>query len=310
MDKKNILILGIIVVALIFALRLFYLQIIDSEYKISANKNALLYETKYPARGEIIDREGRTLVGNVITYDIMATPIDIMEFDTLDFCNIFNVDIDVVKRKLANWRHNRKKIGYQSFTFIKQVSNKQYSLFAEKAYKFPGFYAISRTARIYPFSAGANLFGYVNEVDKEFLATHPEYRSGDYVGITGIEKSYEEVLRGKKGYNVFVRDVHNRVRSSFMDGAMDVDAEPGSDVIASIDGELQQYGELLMTNKVATVADHLRAPRQGAPTEAALRHTDDFHRLPAADAERQCRQPQRQPRAGNQHDQPSAQGPQ
>lgn len=253
MDKKNILIIGVIIVALILALRLFFLQVVYDEYKLSADKNALLYETKYPARGEILDRNGLTLVGNKITYDIMATPVDIREFDTLDFCKIFNVDLEAVKKKLENWRINKKKIGYQSFTFIKQVSDKEYSLFAEKSYQFPGFYAISRTSRVYPFNAGANLFGYINEVDKEYLEKHPEYRSGDYVGITGIEKSYEEILRGKKGYNIFVRDVHNRVRSSYMDGALDVDAEPGGDLIASIDGELQQYCELLMTNKVGSI---------------------------------------------------------
>lgn len=253
MDKKASLIIGILIVGIILAVRLFHLQIIDDQYKVSANKNALLYETKYPARGEILDRNGQILVGNKTTYDIMATPIDIKEFDTVDFCSIFNVDINSVKKKLKGWRDNKKKIGYQSFIFIKQVSDKQYSLFAEKAYKFPGFYAVSRTARVYPFNAGANLFGYINEVSPEFLEKHPEYRSGDYVGITGIEKSYEDVLRGKKGYNVFVRDVHNRVRSSFMDGAMDVDAEPGITIKASIDGELQQYGELLMTDKVGSI---------------------------------------------------------
>ena len=253
MGKKATLIIGIIIVGVILALRLVDLQLLNEDYKIWANRNALLYETKYPARGEILDRNGNTLVGNKTTYDIMATPIDIREFDTLDFCQIFNVDPQAVKKKLRNWRINRKKIGYQSFTFIKQVSDKEYSLFAEKAYQFPGFYAVSRTARIYPFNAGANLYGYINEVDKDYLEKHPEYRSGDYVGITGIEKSYEDVLRGEKGFNVYVRDVHNRVRSSYLDGAMDRDAKPGTNIKASIDGELQQYAELLMTNKVGSI---------------------------------------------------------
>ena len=253
MGKKATLIIGIIIVGVILALRLVDLQLLNEDYKIWANRNALLYETKYPARGEILDRNGNTLVGNKTTYDIMATPIDIREFDTLDFCQIFNVDPQAVKKKLRNWRMNRKKIGYQSFTFIKQVSDKEYSLFAEKAYQFPGFYAVSRTARIYPFNAGANLYGYINEVDKDYLEKHPEYRSGDYVGITGIEKSYEDVLRGEKGFNVYVRDVHNRVRSSYLDGAMDRDAKPGTNIKASIDGELQQYAELLMTNKVGSI---------------------------------------------------------
>ena len=253
MDKKVFLISGIVIIALCLAVRLFYLQIIDERYKVNANNNALLYQTKYPARGEIKDRNGNTLVGNKTTYDIMVTPIDLQEFDTVDFCATFRVDIANVRKKLKYYRENRRKIGYQTFTFIKQVPSEYYIHFAEKAYKFPGFYAISRTARVYPYEAGASLYGYINEADSAYLADNPEYRRGDYVGITGIERSYEDVLRGKKGYNIMVRDVHNRIRQSFRNGEMDVEAEPGKDLVASIDGPLQQYGEHLMANKVGSI---------------------------------------------------------
>ena len=253
MDKKVFLISGIVIIALCLAARLFYLQLIDERYKVNANNNALLYQTKYPARGEIKDRNGNTLVGNKTIYDIMVTPIDLREFDTVDFCLTFHVDIDNVRKKLKYYRENRRKIGYQTFTFIKQVPSEYYSHFAEKAYKFPGFYAISRTARVYPYEAGASLYGYINEADSAYLADNPEYRRGDYVGITGIERSYEDVLRGKKGYNIMVRDVHNRIRQSFRNGEMDVEAEPGKDLVASIDGPLQQYGERLMRNKVGSI---------------------------------------------------------
>ena len=253
MDKKVLLTAGIIIVAICLAARLFYLQIIDERYKVNANNNALLYQTKYPARGEIRDRNGNVLVGNKTTYDIMVTPIDLREFDTVDFCLTFHVDIDNERKNLTYYRENRRKIGYQTFTFIKQVPSEYYSHFAEKAYKFPGFYAISRTARVYPYNAGASLYGYINEADSAYLADNPEYRRGDYVGITGIERSYEDVLRGKKGYNIMVRDVHNRIRQSFRNGEMDVEAEPGKDLMASIDGSLQQYGERLMHNKVGSI---------------------------------------------------------
>ena len=253
MDKKVLLISGIIIAGICLAARLFYLQIIDEHYKVSAENNALLYQTQYPARGEIRDRNGNILVGNKTTYDIMVTPMDLQEFDTADFCLTFHVDINDVRRKLKNYRENRRKIGYQTFTFIKQVSSSEYSHYAEKAYKFPGFYAVSRTARIYPYEAGASLYGYINEADSAYLANNPEYRRGDYVGITGIERSYEDVLRGKKGYNIMVRDVHNRIRQSFKNGEYDVAAEPGKDLIASIDGPLQQYGEKLMKDKVGSI---------------------------------------------------------
>ena len=253
MEKKNVLIIGVLAVGLILVLQLFNLQILNDQYKITAENNAYKYVTRYPVRGLIMDRNGNILVGNKNTYDIMVTPIEVKEFDTLDFCSIFNLDTLEVRQKFKEYRKYRRRIGYQALTFLKQVSSMQYSIFMEKAYKFPGFSAISRTSRNYPFAAGANLFGYVTEVDADFIKKNPGYRSGDYVGASGLEKSYEGVLKGEKGYNILLRDVHNRIQSSFEDGAHDKNAVPGKDIISTIDGHLQQYGEHLMQNKVGSV---------------------------------------------------------
>lgn len=253
MEKKNILIAGVLAVGLILILQLFNLQILNDEYKITAENNAYKYVTRYPVRGLILDRNGNILVGNKNTYDIMVTPIEVKAFDTLDFCAIFNLDPLEVREKFKEYRRYRRRIGYQALTFLKQVSSVQYSVFIEKAWKFPGFSAVSRTSRNYPFAAGANLFGYVTEVDADFIKKNPEYRSGDYVGASGLEKSYEDVLKGEKGYNILLRDVHNRIQSSFENGAYDKDAVPGKDIVSTIDGHMQQYGEELMQNKVGSV---------------------------------------------------------
>ena len=253
MEKKNVLILGVLAVGLILIIQLFNLQILNKEYKITAENNAFKYVTRYPVRGLILDRNNNILVGNKNTYDIMVTPIEVKAFDTLDFCSIFGLDTLYVREKFQEYKRFRRKIGYQTLTFLKQVSSVQYSIFIEKAYKFPGFSAISRNSRNYPFAAGANLFGYVTEVDAEFLKKNPDYRSGDYVGASGLEKSYEDVLKGEKGYNILLRDVHNRIQSSFEDGAHDKNAVPGKDIVSTIDGPLQQYGEALMQNKVGSV---------------------------------------------------------
>ena len=253
MEKKNILILGVLAVGLILILQLFNLQILNDHYKITAENNAYKYVTRYPVRGLILDRNGNILVGNKNTYDIMVTPIEVKEFDTLDFCSIFGLDTLEVREKFREYRNSRRRIGYQTLTFLKQVSDIQYSIFMEKSYKFPGFSAVSRTARNYPFAAGANLFGYITEVDSDFIKKNPEYKSGDYTGASGLEKSYEDVLKGEKGYNILLRDVHNRIQSSFEEGAYDKNAVPGKDIVSTIDGHLQQYGEQLMQNKVGSV---------------------------------------------------------
>ena len=253
MEKKNILIFGVLAVGLILIMQLFNLQILKKEYKITAENNAYKYVTRYPVRGLILDRNNNILVGNKNTYDIMVTPIEVKEFDTLDFCSIFGLDTLEVRERFKEYRKYRRRIGYQSLTFLKQVSSVQYSIFIEKAYKFKGFSAVSRTSRNYPFAAGANLFGYVTEVDQKFLKNNPEYRSGDYVGASGLEKSYEHLLKGEKGYSILLRDVHNRIQSSFEDGAYDKAAVPGQDIVSTIDGYLQQYGEELMRNKVGSL---------------------------------------------------------
>lgn len=253
MEKKNVLIIGLLAVGLILIAQLFNLQILKDEYKITAENNAFKYITRYPVRGLILDRNGNILVGNKNTYDIMVTPIEVEEFDTLQFCSIFDLDTAFVNDKFKEYKKYRRKIGYRTLTFLKNVSNIQYSIFLEKAWKFPGFSAVSRTSRNYPFAAGANLFGYVTEVDQEFLKKNPDYRSGDYVGASGMEKSYENVLKGEKGYSILLRDVHNRIHSSYEDGAYDKAAVPGKDIISTIDGHLQQYGEELMQNKVGSL---------------------------------------------------------
>ena len=250
--KSRILIAGVVITALILVIKLFNLQIVDKEYKISAENNAYKYAMLYPVRGAIFDRNKELLVGNKNSYDLLVTPMEVSEFDTVSLCRIFDLDKDEVVEKFAQYKKDRRKIGFQSLTFLKHISAEQYGVYAEQAYRFPGFSIVSKTSREYMLNAGANLWGYVTEVSPEFLKEHPEYKMGDYVGATGLEKAYEEHLRGEKGYNIYLRDVHNKVRSSFANGAYDKKAVAGENLITTIDAHLQQYGETLMQNKVGS----------------------------------------------------------
>lgn len=251
--KSQILIIGVAIVCLVLVAKLFFLQIVDEEYKISAENNAYKYVTIYPVRGLILDRNGNILVSNRNSYDIMVTPVDLQPFDTAALCRIFSINKEFVREKIAEYRKNRRKIGYQSVVFLKQVSEREYGVFLEQSYKFPGFSGVSKSIRDYPYNAGANLFGYTTEVSEEFLEKNPSYKIGDYVGASGLELSYESVLKGEKGYTIMQRDVHNRILSPLAGGAYDKDAVPGKDIVTTIDGELQQYGEYLMQNKIGSV---------------------------------------------------------
>ena len=253
MSRRNKILLVLFIIFAVFAVRLFSIQIFQKKYRESADNNALKYVTIYPARGRILDRYGNTIVENKITYDIMVTPRQVEEFDTLAICRIFGVDMDFVREKFDYYKANSRKIGFGSMPFLKQVGSEQFNAYAERAFLFPGFDAIARTARVYPVNAGGNLIGYVSEVDRDYIEKHPDYRSGDYAGKTGLERAYESRLAGEKGYTVYFRDANGRIKGHYEDGAADKAAVAGSDITTTIDAELQAYGERLMKNKVGSV---------------------------------------------------------
>lgn len=247
------LITGLAVCFLLLVVQLARLQLIDKSFKVSADNNALFYQTRYPARGLILDRNGEVLVGNRNSYDIFVTPRYVKGFDTAALCSILDMEREEVREKFAYYRKYRSRIGHRSVLFRKQVPEERYSRFIEAHYKFPEFYGTPRTTRMYSLNAGGNLLGYVTEVDQEFLDRHPDYSPGDYTGRTGMEESCEYMLKGEKGYSIFLRDVNNRIKSPYEEGRFDKPAVPGKDVVSTIDAELQRYGERLMQNKVGSV---------------------------------------------------------
>lgn len=252
--RENKLLIGLCTVAVILILRLFSIQIIEDKYKMDAENNSMVYSTIYPTRGIINDRNGNILVGNKVAYDLLVTPREVEEFDTVTFCQVLDVPIEFIREKMDEYRKNRRKIGYQSVVMLKQIEPERYMRFAEVAYKFPGFRGQARSIRDYPFNAGGNLLGYVSEVNQRYIEQHPgEYRSGDYAGQTGIEAAREKELRGEKGYNIYLRNSKNRIESRYKDGELDKEAVPGDDIMTTIDAELQHYGQMLMANKVGSL---------------------------------------------------------
>ena len=253
MNRKNKLLIGLVVVAAILLGKLFYIQIVNDKYKKDASNNSMVYNYIYPPRGVIYDRNGEILVGNEVCYDILVTPRDIAPFDTVALAAALDTTVDFIRERMTYYRTYRTRIGFQTLPFIKHIPPENYIKFAEEAYRFPGFKAEVRSIRQYPFNAGGNLLGYISEVDADFLKDHPDYRSGDYVGKTGLEAAMEEELRGVKGYHIYLRDSRNRLQSPYQDGAEDKEAEPGKDVVSTIDAHLQQYGQRLMEGKVGSV---------------------------------------------------------
>lgn len=254
LDRSHKILIGLGVVAAILLGKLFVIQIIDDRYKTDAANNSMVYDVVYPTRGIIYDRNGEILVGNKAAYDIIVSPREVKPFDTLALAQTLGTDPDFIRQKMEYYRKYRSRIGYQAQTLLKQVSPENYMKFAEIQYKFPGFKGQMRTIREYPINAGGNLLGYVSEVDQDYMSRHEgEYRAGDYAGKTGIEAAREKDLRGEKGYHVYLRDSHNQIQTSYNDGALDQEAIPGKDIYTTIDAHLQEYGQMLMSNKVGSV---------------------------------------------------------
>ncbi len=247
--QRYILSTFFILVGLAFIIKLFYIQVADPSYKLSAKNNAFRHVTQYPARGMIFDRNGKLLVFNQASYDLKAVYKDIKPFDTAELCRLLEID----KATLLKQLKLAKQTKYLPAVISKQISKRKYAVLQEGLYKFPGFYVETRTLRKYMQPIAAHVLGYVGEVNKKKIKKEPYYRSGDYIGISGIERSYEQELRGKKGVKILVVDVHNREKGSYKGGEYDTAAVVGRNLVTTLDADLQKFGEFLMQNKLGSI---------------------------------------------------------
>ncbi|MGP1514396.1 MAG: penicillin-binding protein 2 [Bacteroidales bacterium] len=251
LSSRRFVVVGIFMaIGTIYILRLLYIQIIDDTYKELANKNALRYVTQYPSRGLVYDRRGKLLVYNEAVYDLMVIPRQVKNLDTDYFCSLLKITKDDFRKKMEK---AKKYSMYAPSFFEKQVSKEDFAQLQEKIYQFQGFYAQSRTLRTYPDSVAATVLGYIGEVNEKKIEEDEYYKRGDYIGMNGLERSYEKYLRGVKGSKITLVDVHNREKGSFQNGKYDQPAIAGKNLYSTIDLELQKYAEKLMKNKRGSI---------------------------------------------------------
>ncbi|MCG6186141.1 penicillin-binding protein 2 [Maribellus maritimus] len=250
-SKRSYIIIAIFaVVGLVYIIRLFSLQVVDSTYKQFATNNILREIVQYPARGLIYDRNGKLLVINKAAYDLLITPREVKTFDTLQLCNLLEITREELEIKIQEAKDYSR---YKPSILVKQIPPESYANLQEQLYKFRGFHTQSRTLREYETTAASHVLGYVGEVTASDIKNSTYYNMGDYIGVSGIEKTYEEALRGTKGVQKKLVDVHNRIQGSFLDGQEDVPAQIGKNVTSSIDLDLQLYAEKLFQNKIGSV---------------------------------------------------------
>ena len=244
--RKVLLPTIIIIATILLVMRLFYLQVINDSFKLKSDNNAIKIKYDYPERGYIYDRNGDLLVANQPSYDIMVIPKDIKKLDTIEFCSLLNITkVDFLKI-IAKAKVYSPRL---PSVFLPQLNKKEYAAFQEKQRKFEGFYIQKRSLRDYQVAYGANVFGFITQVNDKIIEGNKYYNSGDLIGRQGVEESYEEVLRGVKGVKYIQKDKYNRDIGSYKEGKFDTIAQQGKDIHLTLDAELQKYGEELMINK-------------------------------------------------------------
>lgn len=248
MRVRTLQVIVLIIVGAIVG-RLFYIQLIDDRYKDMAANNALRHVVQYPPRGEVRDRNGEFIVQSREAYDLMVIAREIPKegFDTMRMCRVLGMEKSELIKQLT-----RAKSRSRVPMMITNQLSKEVKLRFDEC-NFRGFYTVYRTIRSYPRRIGGNLMGYVGEINAEQLRKRPEYRAGDYIGISGLESAYEEVLRGKKGVKINEIDNHGVIKGSFRDGMYDSLPIPGRSLVCTIDAELQELAEELMEGKVGSV---------------------------------------------------------
>lgn len=235
-----------VIVAFLFLYKLLQLQVFNSNYRVLSENNAVLEIAEYPERGFIFDRNGRLMVSNQPAYDVMIIPENVSPFDTIAFCELVDISKKELTQNLIKARRYSKRL---PSVVVNQISKETYAKLQEQMWKFEGFFIQKKSLREYRVPHASNVLGYVSEVNRNDLERDAYYNLGEIIGRQGVEKSYENKLRGVKGKSFLQKDRFNRIIGPYKEGLYDVTPVPSKDLYLTLDSDLQAYGEGLMQNK-------------------------------------------------------------
>jgi len=255
-NKRYVIAIMMSAVIVLYVLRLFSIQIIESKYKEGAESNAFLRKTQFPPRGLIYDRNHTLLVYNKPAYDIALIMREVRGLDTLAFCKALGINKAFFIKRIADIKDRSKNPGYSSYTpqhFMTQLGTEDIATIQQSMYKYPGFYIQNRTLREYAYPIAAHVLGSIGEVSQRKIELDNYYKPGDYAGRDGIEKTYEKELRGAKGVEILLRDAKGRIKGKYENGREDVAPKAGKNLTLSLDVQLQILGESLLKGKMGSI---------------------------------------------------------
>ncbi|MCF6401383.1 penicillin-binding protein 2 [Chitinophaga filiformis] len=252
--RKRVIQFIILGMVILMITRLFFLQVVEKKYSKLADANAVLRKVVYPSRGIIYDRKGRSVLSNDAMYDLVVTPINVKNIDTAYMCEILQIDKEEFRKRITNAiiKNGSRRVS----VFASLLPPEMFGRLQESMYMFqPGFELVQRQIRSYPFNAAANILGYIGEVSPQMLQkpAYSAYNQGDYLGMTGLERTYESVLMGTRGIQYLVKDNLNRPQGPYEKGEFDTAAIAGKNLRLALDIDLQVLGEHLMRNKIGSI---------------------------------------------------------
>ena len=258
LENRRFVIGGVaLAIVLVYIIRLFTIQLLSDDFKKNADSNAFLKKIDYPSRGAIYDRNGKLMVYNQPSYDIMVVMNEAKgHIDTLELCNALGISKEYFVKRMDDIKDRNKNPGYSRFTeqlFMTQLSDREFSVFREKMFRFPGFYVQKRSIRQYTYPYAAHVLGDIGEVSVSDIEEDNYYQPGDYIGKLGVEKYYEKELRGEKGVQIMLRDDHGRIQGRYHNGKFDRRPVAGRDLTLSIDVKLQALGERMLQGKIGSI---------------------------------------------------------
>ncbi|MBC8266005.1 MAG: penicillin-binding protein 2 [Flavobacteriales bacterium] len=250
-NNRKFIVKGIFIfIALVFLCKLFYIQVINDKYKFSAKNNVLRYDVKYPGRGLLYDRNNQLLAYNEASYDLMVVPREVEDIDSVLLSGLLNITIKEYDKRMKKAKKYSK---YKESVFAKKIDAETFAKLQEMLYQFHGFFERTRSSRAYPLNTASNVMGYLGEVNNKIIKKDNYYTSGDLIGVSGVEVAYEKLLRGEKGMELVLVDVHNSKKGKFNEGRYDTNSVSGANITTTIDADLQKYGEQLMQNKIGSI---------------------------------------------------------
>ncbi|MEY3643646.1 MAG: hypothetical protein RLZZ207_340 [Bacteroidota bacterium] len=251
-QRPAVILLVIFLLSGVLLVKLFAIQVLDDSFLKRAESNAIQRIVDHPYRGLVYDRSGKLMVYNNPIFDLMVVPREFQLTDTTKFCALFRIS----KEQLIEGYNSAKSYSkVKPSPLIKQLSNTDFARIQDFLVDYPGLFILTRSVRSYPSPTAAHALGYIGEISAGQLGrdTLSYYSQGDYVGLSGLEKYYENELRGKKGVKYKMVNVRGIDKGPFKEGQYDTISIAGKNLTSTIDLDLQQFGELLMAGKTGSV---------------------------------------------------------